>query len=35
MDEMVSVYRFDQPIEKQYSYGHGPDSASEDDKYLI
>ena len=25
-------YRFDQPIGKQYTYGHGPDSASEDDK---
>ncbi|WP_150111991.1 IS3 family transposase [Exiguobacterium antarcticum] len=26
------LYRFDQPIGKQYTYGHGPDSASEDDK---
>jgi len=25
-------YRFDQPIGKQYIYGRGPDSASEDDK---
>ncbi|WP_144429868.1 IS3 family transposase [Exiguobacterium chiriqhucha] len=26
------IYRFDQPIGKQYTYGLGPDSASEDDK---
>lgn len=26
------LYRLDQPIGKQYTYGHGPDSASEDDK---
>ena len=26
------IYRFDQPIGKQYTYGHGPDSANEDDK---
>ncbi len=26
------LYRFDQPIGKQYTYGHGPDSASEYDK---
>ncbi|MCT4780692.1 MULTISPECIES: helix-turn-helix domain-containing protein [Exiguobacterium] len=25
-------YRFDQPIGKQYTYGHGPDFANEDDK---
>ncbi len=25
-------YRFDQPIGKQYTYGHGSDSANEDDK---
>jgi len=26
------IYRFDQPIGKQYTYGHGPELASEDDK---
>lgn len=26
------LYRFDQPIRKQYTYGHGPDFPSEDDK---
>lgn len=26
------IYRFDQPIGKQYTYGHGPKSASENDK---
>jgi transposase len=26
------VHRFDQPIGKQYSYGHGPDRLSEDEK---
>ncbi|MFE8700051.1 IS3 family transposase [Cytobacillus sp. FJAT-54145] len=26
------IHRFDQPIGKQYSYGHGPDSQSEDVK---
>lgn len=25
-------YRFDQPIGKQYTYGHGPESASEEEK---
>ena len=26
------IYRFDQPIGKQYSYGFGPDGQSEEDK---
>ncbi|OLO27283.1 transposase [Alkalihalophilus pseudofirmus] len=26
------VHRFDQPIGKQYSYGHGPDSSSDKEK---
>ncbi|MEK4228088.1 hypothetical protein [Solibacillus sp. FSL H8-0538] len=26
------LYRFDQPIGKQYSYGHGPEGLSETDK---
>ncbi|EXJ24512.1 Transposase [Alkalibacterium sp. AK22] len=26
------IHRFDQPIGKQYSYGHGPDFKSEEDK---
>ncbi|ADC48244.1 transposase [Alkalihalophilus pseudofirmus OF4] len=26
------VHRFDQPIGKQYSYGHGPDSSSNEEK---
>ncbi len=26
------IYRFDQPIGKQYTYGHGPDGYSETDK---
>jgi transposase len=26
------IYRFDQPIGKQYSYGHGPEFASEDER---
>lgn len=26
------IHRFDQPIGKQYSYGHGPDWKSKDDK---
>lgn len=26
------IHRFDQPIGKQYSYGHGPQFASEDEK---
>lgn len=26
------IYRFDQPIGKQYTYGLGPELASEDDK---
>jgi transposase len=26
------VHRFDQPIGKQYSYGHGPDRSSEEEK---
>ncbi|WP_110928850.1 hypothetical protein [Bacillus massiliglaciei] len=26
------VHRFDQPIGKQYSYGHGPDSSSPEEK---
>jgi len=26
------IYRFDQPIGKQYTYGHGPESASEESK---
>lgn len=26
------IHRFDQPIGKQYSYGHGPDWKSEDEK---
>lgn len=26
------IYRFDQPIGKQYTYGHGPELAGEDDK---
>lgn len=26
------VYRFDQPIGKQYSYGHGPESSTEDER---
>lgn len=26
------IYRFDQPIGKQYTFGHGPEFASEDDK---
>jgi len=26
------IYRFDQPIGKQYSYGHGPEGQSEVDK---
>lgn len=26
------VHQFDQPIGKQYSYGHGPDSSSDEEK---
>lgn len=26
------IYRFDQPIGKQYSYGHGPEFKTEEDK---
>lgn len=26
------MYRFDQPIGKQYTFGHGPESLSEDDR---
>lgn len=26
------VHRFDQPIGKQYSYGHGPDRSSDEEK---
>lgn len=26
------IYRFDQPIGKQYTFGHGPEFASENDK---
>ena len=26
------LYRFDQPIGKQYTYGHGPETMSEDEK---
>ncbi|KIL44260.1 hypothetical protein [Jeotgalibacillus soli] len=26
------IHRFDQPIGKQYSYGHGPEYASESEK---
>ena len=26
------IYRFDQPIGKQYTYGHGPADQSEDDR---
>lgn len=26
------IYRFDQPIGKQYTFGHGPEITSEDDK---
>lgn len=26
------IYRFDQPIGKQYTYGHGPDGQSDSDK---
>jgi len=26
------IYRFDQPIGKQYTFGHGPEINSEDDK---
>lgn len=26
------IYRFDQPIGKQYSFGHGPEFASEDER---
>lgn len=26
------IHRFDQPIGKQYSFGHGPDWKNEDDK---
>jgi transposase len=26
------IYRFDQPIGKQYTYGHGPEFASEDER---
>jgi transposase len=26
------IHRFDQPIGKQYSFGHGPEFASEDEK---
>ncbi|KGR89792.1 transposase [Ureibacillus massiliensis 4400831 = CIP 108448 = CCUG 49529] len=26
------IYRFDQPIGKQYTYGHGPEGQSETDK---
>lgn len=26
------IYRFDQPIGKQYSYGHGPEDQSENEK---
>ncbi|MCM2534660.1 hypothetical protein NDK43_22805 [Neobacillus pocheonensis] len=29
------VYRFDQPIGKQYSFGHGPEFASEDERISI
>ena len=27
------IYRFDQPIGKQYTYGHGPELSSEEDKH--
>jgi len=26
------IYRFDQPIGKQYTFGHGPETTSEEDK---
>lgn len=26
------IYRFDQPIGKQYKYGHGPEYSSEDER---
>jgi transposase len=26
------IYRFDQPIGKQYTYGHGPEYSSEDER---
>jgi transposase len=26
------IYRFDQPIGKQYTFGHGPEFASEDER---
>jgi transposase len=26
------IYRFDQPIGKQYTFGHGPELSSEDDR---
>lgn len=26
------IYRFDQPIGKQYSYGHGPEFSTEDER---
>ncbi|WP_185819685.1 helix-turn-helix domain-containing protein [Salibacterium salarium] len=26
------IYRFDQPIGKQYTYGHGPDDQPEDER---
>ncbi|MDQ0216950.1 transposase-like protein [Peribacillus cavernae] len=26
------IYRFDQPIGKQYTFGHGPEFSSEDDR---
>jgi transposase len=26
------IYRFDQPIGKQYSYGHGPESSNDEEK---
>ena len=28
------IHRFNQPIGKQYTYGHGPDSQSEDEKRM-
>lgn len=28
----IELYRFDQPIRKQYIYGHAPESVSKDDK---
>lgn len=28
----TEIYRFDQPIGKQYSYGHGPEGQSPEDK---